>query len=93
VATVISGDFEWDDAKAEQNVRKHGVSFDEAASAFFDPAHLVLDDPKYDGRSWLIGFSHQARLLLFVHVDRGVRVRIVSARKAEKHEAKLYREG
>jgi DNA-binding XRE family transcriptional regulator len=49
-------------------VRKHGVGFDEAASAFFDAAHLVLEDPKYDGRLWLIGFSHGARLLLVVHV-------------------------
>jgi len=43
MATVVYGDFEWDDAKAEANMRKHDVSFDEAATAFEDPNHLIVD--------------------------------------------------
>jgi uncharacterized DUF497 family protein len=49
MATVVYGDFEWDDAKAEANMRKHDVSFDEAATAFEDPNHLIVDDGSGDG--------------------------------------------
>jgi uncharacterized protein len=94
VATVVSGDFEWDDAKADGNRAKHAVSFDEAVTAFADPDHLVLDDPRQHGRFWLLGFSHRARLLVVVHAEgSGSRIRLISARKAEKHEAKLYGQG
>jgi len=91
MTTVRAGDFEWDSDKAETNARKHGVSFEEAATAFEDPAAVLLDDPKYDRRYWLIGFSVRTRMLLVVHTESGERTRIISARKAERHEAKLYR--
>ena len=71
MATVVFGDFEWDDAKAEANVRNHGVSFDEAATAFEDPNHLIVDDGSGNGETyWLLGFSIAGRLLTVVHVER-----------------------
>lgn len=50
MATVLSGDFEWNDAKAAANLAKHGVSFDEAATVFFDPSYVELVDPRHAGR-------------------------------------------
>ncbi len=85
--------FEWDPDKAASNLRKHGVSFDEAAEVFldregieeFDPAHSV-EEPRYRR----IGLSSQ-RLLLVVFIDRSEDViRIISARKATGKEHKLY---
>jgi uncharacterized protein len=74
MATVVYGDFEWDDAKAEANMRKHDVSFDEAATAFEDPNHLIVDDGSGDGETyWLLGFSIAGRLLTVVHLERGRR--------------------
>lgn len=93
MATVVSGDFEWDDAKASANLRKHGVTFDEAATVFADLGNLVFHDPRHVGRFWALGFSGAARMLVVVHVEAGEYVRIISARKAENHEAKLYSAG
>jgi uncharacterized DUF497 family protein len=91
VATVVSGDFEWDDAKAEANLRKHGISFDEAATAFEDPNHLLVDDGSGDGETyWLIGFSIAGRLLTVVHVERAQRERIISARRATAEDERRY---
>jgi uncharacterized DUF497 family protein len=94
MATVVFGDFEWDDSKAEVNVRKHGVSFDEAATAFEDPEHLIVDDGSGDGETyWLIGFSISGQLLTVVHVERGQRERIISARRATPEDERRYRQG
>jgi uncharacterized DUF497 family protein len=94
MATVVFGDFEWDDAKAEANMRKHGVSFDEAATAFEDPNHLIVDDGSGDGGTyWLVGFSLAGRLLTVVHVERGRRERIISARRATPEDERRYRQG
>lgn len=90
MATVVLGDFEWDDSKAASNIAKHGVSFEEAMTAFEDPAHLIVDDPTDPGRFILIGFSGKARLLFVVHVVRGDRDRIISARLATASEETLY---
>jgi uncharacterized DUF497 family protein len=90
VATVISGDFEWDDIKAERNLRIHGVSFDEAITAFEDEHHHVFDDGSGLDRFVLIGFSAAGRLLTVVHVERGERDRIISAWTATRVEEDLY---
>jgi uncharacterized protein len=91
VATVIYGDFEWDEAKALSNTAKHGVSFEEAATAVVDPNGLFLeDDSRGETRFAVIGMSERARVLFVVHVERGRRDRIISARLATKPEELLY---
>lgn len=93
VATVICGDFEWDEDKAASNIEDHGVSFEEAITSFADPAHAVFDDGSGEDRYVLIGFSHGGRLLTVVHVERGQRERIISAWRATRTEETKYREG
>lgn len=88
--TVIFGDFEWDAEKARVNLEKHGVSFEEASTVFLDLDFVLIDDPTQVGRFIALGFSSQARLLVVVHVERGVRVRIISARRATRTEAQTY---
>lgn len=88
--TVIFGDFEWDADKARVNLEKHGVSFEEAVSVFLDLDFVLTDDPTEPGRFIAVGFSSQARLLFVVHIERGVRVRIISARQATRTEAQGY---
>jgi uncharacterized protein len=92
VATVVRGDFEWDDTKAKANLGKHGVSFDEATTAFEDPEHVIFEDGSDAGRYILIGVSARSRLLTVVHIERGERERIISARSATLAEAQRYRE-
>ena len=79
VATVIEGDFEWDDEKALSNLDKHGVSFPEAATVFADPAAVYLDDGSGTDRMVVVGTSLRDRVLYVVHVERGQRDRIISA--------------
>jgi uncharacterized DUF497 family protein len=88
-------DFEWDSAKAKANVRKHGVSFEEALSIFYDEfAVQFFDDDHSSGeeRFLLLGMSTGARLLLVCHCEReaGNIIRIISARKATKRESAFY---
>lgn len=95
--------FSWDPAKAEINLRKHGISFEDAAHAFLDSRSLLSVDPHPDGdRMRLIGFSETVSAILFVvHVERtlvgkdddSVVLRIVSARRADRKERELYDEG
>jgi len=85
--------FQWDLAKAEQNVRKHGVSFDEAVTVFYDPLAATFDDPDHSAvehRYLTVGFSSQNRLLVVSHTDRGQTIRIISARPATPHERKKH---
>ena len=90
MADVVYGDFEWDDDKAAENLAKHGVSFEEAATVFSDPCYLLQPDDTRQGSFWAVGLSGLARLLTVVHVERTPRFRIVSARKASNSEANLY---
>lgn len=93
MATVVEGDFEWDSAKAASNIAKHGVSFFEAATVFADPSAVYLDDGSGTGFLVVIGTSLRERLLYVVHVQRGERDRIISARPAELGERAVYESG
>lgn len=86
-------DIEWDSDKADSNLKKHGVSFEEAATALLDPMALAQEDVAAEGESrWvLIGMSAQMRLLTVVYtLRRQDRVRLISARKATRKEVKYY---
>ena len=89
------GDFEWDAAKARANVRKHGVTFEEAATAFLDDLAVPYADPAHHDRFILIGMSLQSNLVLVVFAERagGNVVRIISARRATRRERRAYEEG
>jgi hypothetical protein len=93
VATVVDGDFEWDDEKEQSNLVKHGVSFAEGATVFADPYAVYLDDGSGASRMVVIGTSLRERLLCVVHVERGPRDRIVSARRATRAEQEVYETG
>ena len=85
--------FEWDPQKAKSNLEKHGVSFEEASTAFQDTLSLTIDDPLHsidEERVVLIGMSNKNRLLVVVHTERGDNIRIISAKKATKKERKNY---
>jgi len=88
-------EFEWDSSKANANLKKHGVPFEEGASIFGDPLSLTIPDPQHsqqEQRFITVGVSAKARTLVVVHVERGDRVRIISARLATKGERKTYEE-
>jgi uncharacterized DUF497 family protein len=93
VPRVIEGDFEWDADKAIANIEQHGVSFFEAATVFADPLAVYLDDGSGAGRLIVIGTSLRERILCVVHVERGTRDRIISARKASTGEREVYEGG
>ena len=85
--------FEWHEEKATANVKKHGVSFDEAKTVFNDPLALTIDDPKHsraEQRFIDFGYSEQGRLLVVVYTERGDTIRLISSRKATKSERKAY---
>ncbi len=87
--------FEWDPEKAKKNEHIHGISFDEASTIFSDDLSLLIYDPLHsesEDRFIIIGKSYKNRLLVVVHVDRGDRIRIISARKATKKEREQYEE-
>ena len=87
--------FEWDPAKARENVRRHGVSFDEAKTVFADENAILLDDPDHssdEDRFALLGLSAPLRVLVVAHCYRegdGV-IRVISARKATRTERAQY---
>jgi uncharacterized DUF497 family protein len=84
-------DFEWDKNKAEINLEKHGVSFEEAAEVFFDPFYQEGDaNANQEPRDFILGYSLSQRLLLVVYVERSLRIRIISSRPATRTERKLY---
>jgi len=92
----MNTEFEWDSVKAAANQRKHGVSFVEAATVFFDPLSVTVPDPAHsvDERRFVImGLSYQRRTVVVVHVDRGDRIRIISARLATPSERGKYESG
>ncbi len=86
-------EIEWDSDKADSNLKKHGVSFEEAATALLDPMALAREDVASAGEPrWvLIGMSAQLRLLTVIYtLRRQDRVRLISARRATRKEAKYY---
>ena len=88
--------FIWDEGKARANERKHGVTFDEAKTVFYDDDAELIGDPdhsRYEDRFVMLGMSMRARVLIVCHCyrqDNGV-IRIISARKATKKEQSQYR--
>ncbi len=84
--------FTWSGDKAAANVRKHGVSFDEAATVLFDPLDLTDSDPVDSDRSISVGTSDRARVVV-VYIERSDTIRIISAREATRRERRAYEEG
>ena len=85
--------FEWDRAKAESNVRKHRVSFDEAVTVFYNPLAATFDDPGHsvgERRLITVGYSSRGRLLVVAHAERAETIRIISARLATARERKRH---
>ena len=88
-------EFEWDAGKAALNLRKHGVSFKEAATVLGDPLAITFPDPDHsaeENRLITIGLSEREKLLIVAHAERGEVIRIVSARATTRGERKLYEE-
>lgn len=89
--------FEWDEKKNAANKKKHGISFEEAESVFYDPDALVIDDPDHsddEERFIILGFSASAKMLVVSHCyrDNDQIIRIISARKATRSEEIQYNE-
>ena len=88
--------FEWHSAKAAKNLRKRGVSFDEASSVFYDPLAVTGADPDHsegEERRVTFGVSSAGRLLVVSHTERAEAIRIISARIATQPERRIYEEG
>jgi len=88
--------FEWDPGKNAANIRKHGVSFEEAESVFYDEHAVLIDDPDHSGeedRFVMLGVSSRLRVLVACHCYRsgGVIIRLISARRASRQERETYR--
>ena len=91
----MSFEFEWDDAKAKANLKKHGVPFAEALTAFVDPLARIFDDPDHSAvevREIIVGYSTKPRLLVVGFTERSGRVRLIHARPATKAEQKRHEE-
>ncbi len=87
--------FEWDEKKNEINKKKHGISFEEAQTVFYDSEALLIDDPEHsqeEERFIILGFSNRANMLVVCHCYRSDEtvIRIISARKATKNETNQY---
>lgn len=87
--------FEWDDDKANSNLSKHGISFNEAKTVFYDDMAMQFYDDEHsvlEDRFIMLGLSSQLRLLVVVYCERDNAnlIRIISARKATKNESKFY---
>lgn len=88
-------EFEWNPKKAAKNLRKHKVSFGEAATIFNDPLSVTVPDPDHsrnEDRYITIGLSKMRRLLIVAHTERGARIRIISARELTRAERRAYEE-
>ncbi|MBU2055300.1 MAG: BrnT family toxin [Proteobacteria bacterium] len=87
---------EWDPRKAKSNLKKHGVSFEEAATALSDPMAATGADPDHsitEERYITFGVSEKGRLVVVSHTEKDEAIRIISARKASKGERELYEKG
>ena len=88
-------EFEWDPKKAAKNLRKHGVSFDEAATVFGDPLGTTVSDPDHlsaEDRYINVGMSRRRRVVMVAYTERGERIRIISARELTRAERETYEE-
>ena len=88
-------EFEWDETKAVANQQKHGVTFEEAREVFDDPLSLTIADPAHsvdEARFATIGESASGRLLFVSYAQRGVRIRLIGARRASASERHDYEE-
>lgn len=89
-------EFDWDKNKAESNLKKHGVSFHEAATVFGDPLAITFNDPDHsvgEYRFITFGLSRFDRLLVVSHTETEDKIRIINARKMTKQERKIYEQG
>ena len=85
--------FEWDATKAAENLRRHGVSFEEAMTVFYDPLAATFDDPEHsfgERRFLTVGYSSRERLLVLCHTERRGAVRLFNARRATARERKRH---
>ncbi len=86
--------FTWDPRKAASNKKKHGVSFEQAATVFGDPLALAIEDTVEPERTLILGMSERLRVLLVVYVELADEtIRLISARRATSHERRRYEEG
>lgn len=88
-------EFGWDPNKATKNIKKHGVSFNEAATVFGDHLSITFPDPDHsirESRYIIIGLSSSGRMLVIAHTYQKDHVRIISARKMTRRERKYYEE-
>lgn len=93
--TVVFGDFEWDEDKARANLKKHGVTFEEAAEIFFGEVRFLKDPQGHDERMVALGLSLELKLLVVVHLEmhEGRRTRIISARPGDAKDAYTFTKG
>lgn len=87
--------YEWDPKKAKANLRKHRVSFEQAATVFLDPLAITYPDPDHSDeefREITVGHSAKLGVIFLSHTQRGNRIRIIGARKATRSERKQYEE-
>lgn len=85
--------FEWDREKEKINIKKHGISFDEAVTSFYDPLSATFNDPDHsvgEYRLITVGFSSHGKLCVVSHTERGNAIRIISARAATAQERKRH---
>ena len=85
--------FEWDRRKAVLNIKKHGMSFEDAATAFGDPLSVTIHDPKHsddEDRFLLLGETQDKKLVVVAHTDRKDTIRLINARPATRQERKDY---
>ncbi|MFO1430883.1 MAG: BrnT family toxin [Candidatus Competibacteraceae bacterium] len=89
-------EFEWNQAKADANLRRHGVSFNEATTVFADWLSRTVPDPDHsfgEDRFLTFGVSVNGRALVVSHVERGNKIRIISVRPLTRHEQRAYEDG
>ncbi len=87
--------FEWNEEKAQTNFKKHKISFEEAETVFDDPLSITIPDPKHsiaEERFIDIGQSNKKRILVVVYTERRKKIRLISARLADRAERKKYEE-
>ena len=95
MATKDDLGFEWEGDKAEANLKKHKIGFEEAKTVFADPFAITIDDPKHsvdENRFMDIGTSAEGKILVVSYTEREGKIRLISCRKAVKTERKIYEE-